>query len=89
LTPEPLRPVEIPADLFPKLRTYGRLDLGERKAREMAKYRTMTVDGGYGSTVEADSWEEAEKIAEGPGWGYTVLDWTEHEGENVLVIADE
>ena len=55
----------------------------------MAKYRTMTVDGGYGSTVEADSWEEAEKIGEGPGWGYTVLDWTEHEGENVLVIADE
>jgi hypothetical protein len=54
----------------------------------MAKYRTMTVDGIYGSTIEAGSWEEAEAIAEAPPISEKVRDWIEHNGENVLVVAE-
>lgn len=52
------------------------------------KYPTMTVSGIYGSSVEADSVDEAIAIAEGPGWHETVLDVTDHEGETILVVAE-
>jgi hypothetical protein len=52
----------------------------------MAVYRTMTVDGGYGSDVTADTDAQAKKLAKQAG--YKVLDITEHNGELVLVIAD-
>jgi hypothetical protein len=57
----------------------------------MTTYRTMTVDGGYGSSFEADSWDEADKKATDAG--YKVLDYTTGLGddsseENILVIAD-
>jgi hypothetical protein len=48
----------------------------------------MTVNGIYGSTIEAGSWEEAEAIAQAPPISEVVLDWIEHNGENVLVVAD-
>jgi len=52
------------------------------------KYRTMTVSGMYGSDIEADSDEEAVRIAQGPGHYETVLDITEHNKEMVLVVAE-
>jgi hypothetical protein len=53
------------------------------------KFRTMTVDGLYGSTIEADSWEEAEAKAEAPPISEHVLDCIEHNGEHVLVVENE
>jgi hypothetical protein len=54
----------------------------------MGTYRTMTVGGIYGSTIEADSWTEAIDKAEAPPISEEVLDCIEHNGENVLVVAD-
>ena len=49
------------------------------------KFATMTVDGGYGSDLEAETWEKAQALAE--LLGYDVLDCTQHAGENVLVVT--
>jgi hypothetical protein len=49
----------------------------------------MTVDGLYGTDVEADSWEEAEAKAEAPPISEHVLDWITHNDENVLVVENE
>jgi hypothetical protein len=54
----------------------------------MKKYRTMTVNGMYGSTIWAGSWEEAEAIAQAPPISEKVVDWIEHNGENVLVVEE-
>ncbi|HEY6312884.1 MAG TPA: hypothetical protein VIY52_19070 [Streptosporangiaceae bacterium] len=51
----------------------------------MATYATMTPGGIYGSTFEAESWEEVD--AKAVAAGYEVLDWTDHGGENILVIS--
>jgi hypothetical protein len=52
----------------------------------MDKFVTMTVEGGYGSVFQAATWEDAEKQAKAAG--YKVLDWTEANGENVLVVSE-
>lgn len=53
----------------------------------METYATMTPAGGYGSSFQADSWEDAERQAIAAG--YDVVDWTTGLGEeNILVIAE-
>ncbi len=51
------------------------------------RFKTMGLDGGYGSTVEGRSIDEAKQAAFAAG--YDVIDVTEFEGEWLLVIADE
>jgi hypothetical protein len=55
------------------------------------KFRTMTVNGMYGSDIEADTAEEAIAKAEGPGYLDKVLDVvdTMEEGADfIIVVAD-
>lgn len=49
------------------------------------KYQTMSPDGQYGVSYEADNWVEAEALAVEYG-GYVVLDYVEQDDQKILVI---
>lgn len=83
-----MQAVEYLADKYTdeKLSDWKR-QLQESNARgDDETFRTMTRDGGYGSSFRAKSWYDAEEQATKSG--YKVLDWTDFGGENVLVIAE-
>lgn len=58
------------------------------------KYITMTVNGIYGSTVDAQSNEEARTILEGPGHSEDILEIQEaylggdHGADFIVVVAE-
>lgn len=52
------------------------------------KYQTMSPDGQYGASYEADNWLEAEALAVEYG-GYVVLDYVEHADKKILVIEGD
>ena len=53
---------------------------------DLETFSTMTPDGGYGADFQAYSWYHAEEQAKAAG--YKVVDWTEMEDKNILVIVD-
>jgi hypothetical protein len=70
----------------PQLRAMRDEKLRSNARGELETFKTMTVDGGYGSSFQAYSWYHADEQAKKSG--YVVLDWTEGMDEKILVIRD-